>query len=236
MKPEIMLLGTFHMAVEPEMIHKHKDELSSLTASLKEWKPTKIAVEKSFFLEEELNKRLEQFLKGEQAPAFDEVEQIAFPLAASLEQNHLYPVDEIVDMSTPSLEQVFSWAGEHQPELLNDILSIQQDVKQMEDKQTLAGYFRYINHEDYKEQLQRVYMKLTRVGDRQHQIGVHWLKQWHHRDLAMAANILRTAGPGDRVLVLVGADHLHLVEQFLQESGDVVIQDVVPYLPEKKNV
>ncbi|MYL21278.1 hypothetical protein GLW04_15360 [Halobacillus litoralis] len=236
MKPEIMLLGTFHMAVEPEMIHKHSDELSSITASLQEWNPTKIGVEKSFFLEEEINKRLKQFLQGEQAPAYDEVEQIAFPLAEALQQDRLYPVDEMVDMSTPSLDQVFSWAEEHQPELLKEILTIQQSVKQMEDKQTLAGYFRYINDEDYKKQLKRVYMKLTRVGDRQHQIGVHWLKQWHHRDLAMAANILRTAAPGDRILVLVGSDHLHLVERFLKESGDVTIQDVTPYLPEKKNV
>jgi len=231
-KPEVMLLGTIHMAMEPQTVNDQQDHIHTIVEAFKKFNPTKIAVEKSFLIEEELDRKYREFLSGELKPAYDEVEQIAFRLAHQLEHPRVYPVDEVVDMNTPSLNQVFEWAKEYQPELFQEILEVQSNLKKMENDEDLLHSLSYINRPDYIQELQRVYMKLAKVGDRQHQVGVQWLKQWHHRDLAVSANIARMSGPHDRILVLIGGDHLHLLNQFLTDSGDFIIQSPLPYLPE----
>ncbi|MCA0984106.1 DUF5694 domain-containing protein [Halobacillus yeomjeoni] len=228
--PEIMVVGTTHMAMNPNTVNQQQEEIKSLVESLSRFKPTKIAVEKSFLLQEELDRRYTEFQQGNLTPAYDEVEQIAFRLSALAKHTRVYPVDEVVDMSKPSLEEVFTWAKEHQPHLFKEILDVQATLKTMENDETLLETLKYINHPDYIKELQRVYMKLARVGDHQHQIGVQWLKQWHQRDLSIAANIARIAEPNDRILVLMGGDHIHLLTRFLEDSGDFSLTPALSYL------
>ncbi|CDQ20439.1 hypothetical protein SAMN05192559_105299 [Halobacillus karajensis] len=230
-KPEILLVGTFHMAMDPEKVNEQQEEILDVVHSLKDYNATKVAVEKSFLIEEELDRKFQEFKKGSLTPAYDEVEQFGFRLAYELELPRIYPVDEIVDMSSPSLNQVFEWAKQHQPELFQEILQVQKKLKTMESNHSVKGILQYVNNPDYIQELQRIYIKLTRVGDRQHQIGVQWLKQWYHRDLAIAANIARITERNDRVLVLIGGDHLHLLQQLLHESGDFQIPSTSKYLP-----
>ncbi|WP_245807819.1 DUF5694 domain-containing protein [Halobacillus massiliensis] len=231
MKPEVLILGTSHFAIEPDIVNHQQESIHSLVESLKEFQPTKIAVEKPFLIEGELQRKYEEYCSGGLIPAYDEVEQIAFPLAQHFEHNVLYPVDEVVDMSTPALNQVFEWAKEHQPALFQEIMEVQHHLKERENTDNFLTTLRSINEPAYIKELQRIYMKLTRVGDRQHQVGVKWLKQWHERDLAIAANIARAAEPDDRILVLIGGDHVHLLTQFLKESQDFEIIPSLNYIP-----
>ncbi|MEC3883825.1 DUF5694 domain-containing protein [Halobacillus sp. HZG1] len=230
-KPEILLVGTFHMSMNPEMVNEQQEEIHEIVRSLKEFKPTKITVEKPFLIEEELDRKYKAFRNNTLTPTFDEVEQFAFRLADDLDLPSIHPIDEVVDMSKPTLNQVFEWAKEHQPSLFNEIMEVQKRLKSMENNETIKSILQYVNDPEYRKELQRVYMKLARVGDRQHQVGVHWLKQWHHRDLAIAANISRISGKNDRILVLIGGDHLHLLQQFLIDSGDFKVCSASSYLP-----
>lgn len=230
-KPEILLVGTFHMSMNPEMVNEQQEEIHEIVRSLQEFKPTKITVEKPFLIEEELDRKYKAFRNNTLTPTFDEVEQFAFRLADDLDLPSIHPIDEVVDMSKPTLNQVFEWAKEHQPSLFNEIMEVQKRLKSMENNETIKSILQYVNDPEYRKELQRVYMKLARVGDRQHQVGVHWLKQWHHRDLAIAANISRISGENDRILVLIGGDHLHLLQQFLIDSGDFKVCSASSYLP-----
>lgn len=231
-KPEIILLGTFHMSMDPAKVNDQQEEIHQVVQSLKKYQPTKIAVEKSFLLEEELERKYQEYQQGQLIPAYDEVEQFAFRLAHELDMPRVHPVDEIVDMSSPTLNQVFEWAKEHQPELFREVLNVQKRLKEKEQNHTIKEILHYVNDPEYIKEMQRIYMKLTRVGDRQHQIGVQWLKQWHHRDLAIAANIARITNRQDRILVIIGGDHLHLLRQFLEDSGDYHLPHIQPYLPQ----
>ncbi|RWZ58182.1 hypothetical protein EQV77_10400 [Halobacillus fulvus] len=229
-KPDILLFGTFHFSMEPQAVNEQMEDILRIVKQLEAYQPTKIAVEKSFLVEEELDRKYRDFQDGKLTLTYDEVEQFAFRLAHALDHPTLYPVDEIVDMTSPSLNQVFEWAKEHQPELFTEIAAIQGKLQEMDTSTSLIERLKTINHPDYIRTLQKIYMKLTLVGDRQHQVGVSWLKQWHHRDLAIAANLARITEPEDRVLMLVGGDHLHLLRQFLHDSGDFSLSDVNDYL------
>ncbi|RDY72076.1 DUF5694 domain-containing protein [Halobacillus sp. SY10] len=231
-KPEILLVGTFHMSMNPEMVNDQQEEIREIVHSLRKFKPTKIAVEKPFLIEEEMERKYKAFRNNTLTPTYDEVEQFAFRLANEMDLPSVYPIDEMVDMSRPSLNQVFKWAKEHQSSLFKEIMEIQNKLKSMENNKTIRNILHYLNDPDYSKELQRIYMKLARVGDRQHQVGVQWLKQWHHRDLAISANISRIAEKGDRILVFIGGDHLHLLQQFLTDSGDFKVLSAKPYLPQ----
>ncbi|MFC7061870.1 DUF5694 domain-containing protein [Halobacillus seohaensis] len=228
-EPEILLMGTMHFAMDADIVDHQKDQIQKVVDNLKEFEPTKIAVEKSFLIEEELDRKYKEYKNHQLIPSYDEVEQLAFPLAHHFEHSQVYPVDEVVDMSNPTLNQTFEWAKEYQPTLFKEIMEVQANLKKFENNSTFIERLKTINHPDYIAELQRVYMKLTRVGDRQHQVGVKWLKQWHERDLAIAANIGRITTPEDRVLVLIGGDHLHLLRQFLLDSGDFRVSSFLDY-------
>ena len=229
-KPEIMLVGMFHMAVDPATVNDEQKEIMALKEKMEKFEPTKIAVEKSFYVEEEMNKRYQSFLKDDLQLAYDEVEQLGFRIAKTMNHPQLHSVDEIVDMTSPTLEQVFEWAKEHQPALFKDLMTSQQKLQQSITGKSTSEKLTFINSTAYHNELRRIYMKISRIGDRQHQVGVHWLKQWHQRDLAIAANISRIVKDDDRLLVLIGADHLHLLEQFLEDSQDYQLISTNQYI------
>lgn len=230
-KPNILLVGMIHMAVDPTLVNERKSEIEKVCEVLSTFQPTKIAVEKSYYVEEEMNRRYEAYRNGDISPAYDEVEQIGFRIANALSHPCLFAVDEIVEMSSPTIDQVFEWAKQHQPELFQDIMSIYQRLHQKrETTPSFLHKIKTINEEDFLLDLKKVYMKIAQVGDRQHRIGVQWLKQWHHRDLAISANLLQIAQPDERILVFIGEDHLHLLQQLLSDSQNVTLSSIKDYM------
>lgn len=228
-KTEIMLVGTVHMSVDPQAFIADQEKVIEIVDQLKAYKPTKIAVEKSYYVEEELNRRYQKFINGSLTLTGDEVEQFGFRLAHHFDHPKLYAVDEIVDMSKPSLDYVFQWCKEYQPQLFEEILKIQKELGKLDDNDKLTSRILTVNSDKYNQLLQQLYMKLTKVGDRSHQIGVRWLKQWHERDLSIAANLSRITVQGDRILLLIGSDHLHLLHHFLEASQDYNIHSPTKY-------
>jgi pheromone shutdown protein TraB len=55
--------------------------------------------------------------------------------------------------------------------------------------------------------------------------------QWYHRNLLIATNITRLSqGPGERILVLIGAGHAKLLREFLSEVPGFEVVDCLRYL------
>lgn len=231
-KPEIILLGTYHMAMNPESVNQHQGEISEIIHELKEFNPTKIAVEKSFLLSKEVNRRLQEYIAGTFRLGYDEVDQFGYRLAKELDHKELYTIDEEVNMTSPALNQVFEWAENYQPDLLTQIIEIQQQLAKMEPEDSSPLHrLKAINNADYSSTLEKLYLKLTLIGNHQHQVGAAWLKQWHQRDLSIFANVSRLAVNGDRILLLIGKDHLPLLNHFFEASGSFEMVPAYEYLP-----
>ena len=77
-------------------------------------------------------------------------------------------------------------------------------------------------------------MTLARVGDGINNIGVDWLSNyWYRRNLMIPyANISRISSTEDRILVIYGSGHMHLLTQFMKESGLYSLDSVENYLKE----
>lgn len=77
----------------------------------------------------------------------------------------------------------------------------------------------------------RRYINLARIGRDRDYVGIDWLRWWYQRNLAIYVNLARLMeSASDRILLIIGAAHVHLVSQFLQESGLCTLESTYDYL------
>src|SRR4051812_3260498 len=101
-RPEILVLGTYHMANPGHDIHnmqaddvlspKRQQEITQLIAVLKKFNPTKIAIE-SDVSSGRLAKEYSDYLAGKYTLSRNEIDQIGYRLAKELGHRTVYPVD-----------------------------------------------------------------------------------------------------------------------------------------------
>ncbi|SIS48836.1 DUF5694 domain-containing protein [Salimicrobium flavidum] len=224
----VLLVATPNFSVHPSLVQE--EVLTALSEKFASFEPTALAIEKNYYLEEEINKNLHAYIEDDFVLTHDSMEQFAFRTAKQSDLPSLHMIDELVDMSSPSLEQVFTWAEEYQPELLKDIITIKQKADRFREEENLVHYLTQINREDYLSLVQNLHATLNIVGDRHHQVGTSWLKQSFEKNLAIAANIERLCVHEERVLVFVSEETLPLLKNMIRNSGRVTIEDPLSYL------
>lgn len=75
-----------------------------------------------------------------------------------------------------------------------------------------------------------LYNETSLIGGGAQQTGVEAVAIWYRRNLAICANMLQAAKPGDRVAVFFGAGHLHLLRQCAAETPGVTLVDARDHL------
>ena len=75
-------------------------------------------------------------------------------------------------------------------------------------------------------------MRSARVGLGDQYPGANWVSHsWYDRNLKIYVNLTRIAeSADDRILLIIGAGHVYLIQQFLEESGDYIIESPLKYL------
>src|SRR5438270_10516547 len=101
-RPEILVLGTYHMAnpghdifnmkADDVLASKRQAEMAELIEVLKKFHPTKIAVESDAGTEK-IPKRYADYLAGKYELTANEIDQIGLRLAKELGHKTVYPVD-----------------------------------------------------------------------------------------------------------------------------------------------
>jgi Family of unknown function (DUF5694) len=77
----------------------------------------------------------------------------------------------------------------------------------------------------------RNYFDIALIGDAAAQPGAAWVGHWYARNLRVFANLERLApSKTDRVLVIYGAGHAYLLNQFAVESGAFDVKPVSQFL------
>ena len=77
----------------------------------------------------------------------------------------------------------------------------------------------------------RAYRATIRVGGADDYAGAEMARDWYERNLKIYANILRiTESKNERALVVIGASHIKLLQQFATESGDFELEKADRYL------
>ena len=76
------------------------------------------------------------------------------------------------------------------------------------------------------------YLQTARIGLDAQYPGANWVGHlWYARNLKIYANLTRiTESTDDRILLIIGAGHVFLVQQFLEDSGNYNIESPLKYL------
>lgn len=90
----------------------------------------------------------------------------------------------------------------------------------------------WLNREDNVSEDHKIYMKLALLGDDSNPIGTKWTAYyWYYRNLLIYRNLINLIeSDEERIFVLYGSGHLHLLLQFLRESGLVNVEVAGDYL------
>jgi hypothetical protein len=240
-KTQVLVVGMVHLdnpgrdvinfEIKNVLGERRQKEIREVVERLKAFRPTKIALEAPPASTAVMQRRLDQYTAGKYALKADERDQIGVRLAKEAGHKSLYGVDYEMDLD---FDRMFAFAQKNgQGELLDRLINgFKSKMKPRPDAE-------YLERHSIREILQDAntpgsdfpYLALLAVGKDKEYPGADTVAHWYHRNLLIATNISRLSqGPGERILVLIGAGHAKLLREFLSEVPGFEVVDCMRYL------
>ena len=251
---KVVTLGSFHFdfpnldvkktdnedqidVLEPE----YQKEIELIVDKLEKFKPTIIVIEQRPEHQEKYDSLYTHYIDGEHQLTRDEEQQIGFRLAKRLDLKQLYCVDawgaDYEDVKqlfegtdSISKQKFMDFFYNHPDSLLNPYRNekevfktkgILAELKRINDDDRIAKTLGYY--------LVGVFKYETPEND---QFGVDFTTGWwFNRNLRIFRNIQRiNATPEDKILVIYGAGHMNLLNNFFEVSPEYQLLKVNDYL------
>jgi hypothetical protein len=240
-RPEIMVLGTYHMSNPGHDIHnmqaddvlspKRQQEIAQLIAVLKRFHPTKIAIEADVG-----SKRVEQeytdYLAGKYTLTRNEDDQIGYRLAKELGHLAVYPVNE--DGEFP-WQRVVNYAKANGRAEKFDAINagwgtLAKEQGDFLQSHTVLEMFEYLNSDSRVARDVALYYECVRFGDPYEYAGPDLLAAWFQRNIRIYSNIVKLVeSPNDRILVIYGAGHLGWLRQDIANDATVKLRKLADF-------
>ncbi len=233
-RAEVLVLGVYHMSnpgrdifnmqADDVLSPKRQDEISRLTAVLKKFNPTKIAVERSTG-DKVLSKDFAAYLAGDRELTRNETEQIGFRLGKALGHTTIYPVDVEADFPFPRLVD-YAKAHGRSGELDSMLAEVGEAVKAQNAylaSHTVLETLLFMNSDDNVAESMGLYYRQAHFGEPWNWAGADLVSDWFRRNMRIYSNIVQLVdSPDERVLVIYGAGHLGWLQQMV--SGDPTVR------------
>lgn len=249
-KADVAILGTFHFASNADSYKRrfHLDigseqvqkELESLNEKLKKYQPTKVMVEYPIAKQNYLDSLYRAYLVGSYKLRANEVYQLGFRLAKSLEHDRIYAIDVQAPLHLENEIPLEEW-GDYayktgHLDKMNAYNSIMEEHHRMVDSLKtvlpLTDYFKFINSED--ETSISGYEKLGGIvglGATDTYVGADGITMDYRRNLRIYANVLSLIeDSNDRFLIIYGSNHKFILGHLFQSSPELNYVDVIEYL------
>lgn len=246
-KAKVLILGTYHFGkcgghlVDVEVGNitsdKIQNEINEVVEKLQTFKPTKIAVEAREEKSKELNEVYSEYccnnayLSNQIISHRNEIVQIAFRLGQRLNLDKIYPVDYPVDLP----DNHFEYAKKNCPNIynkfINEINEFGDFINKFIGSHTVCENLKYLNDPSrIAKEHSDLYLHLAQIGAGDTYYGVDMLTEWYRRNLYILGNLQRIAEPEDRILVLYGAGHCKILQDFVKEYNGFELVDTLDYL------
>ena len=246
-------MDAFNFKMDDVLAPKRQREIEQLVSQLKAFQPTKIALEADERFDPEINANYQGYLEGAYELKRGEGDQIGFRLAKQMGHPKIYCVDYWPEQDPffpegfdSDLTDADKFAQEHNQEhLLPSIEDFyaDSDVKfhQEEDGRVWIEPVKYEsiidmyirgNKPEGRRADHQGYLRSARIGLGDQYPGANWLSHfWYDRNLKIFVNLTRiTESANDRILLIIGGGHVFLVQQFLEDSGDYIVESSLDYL------
>lgn len=245
-RAQLMVLGTTHfdnpnrdisnMAVDDVLQPTRQKQIQLLIEAIARFKPTRIAIEMPPSAQLVLNHSYAEYRAGRYTLTANERDQLGLRLATMLKLPQLDAVDYKGGPPGPDDAYDFSaYAAAHDLEARYAAFLAEGKKYAAEETEylkthTMLDWFRRANAPAYRLANNRFYFRMLQFGDSQHNPGANWVGGWHARNLIILENVRRLAKPQDRVLIIFGAGHSYLLDQFARESGTFEVVDTESFL------
>lgn len=241
----MLLLGSYHFAnpgldavqmeADDVLSPQRQEEIAEVVQRLAAFQPTKVAFEQVTALDDQLNDEYAAYRRDEFELPRGEQYQIGFRLAKAMGHERVYPVDWNEKVGDVHLGHLYEYAQSHHPDIAARLQgsgeALTEGFQEAQKRSTVREMLLGINAPDSSARDHAIYLQLARIGEGTNYLGVEWVvNYWYRRNMIIYANIARITEPGDRVLVIYGSGHLHLLAQFLRESGSFQVESAFGYL------
>lgn len=240
-KPSVLVLATYHMhnpgrdlmnvKSDDVLTEKRQKEIRDFVNLLKRFKPTKIAVEVPFG-SVKLDEQYSRYLRGEYQLTQNEIDQIGFRLAKQSNHRKIYGADA---EGAFDIGRVFAFAGANdQQHIVDKGMAIGKRQVAEENKlirtSTVTEIYKAINDQQRINEAHQAYMLMSGVGKDKEYPGANLLADWYKRNLKIFSNIVRiTESKNERILIIIGGNHVKLLQQFIEDSGEYNLEKANKY-------
>lgn len=230
-KAQILILGTFHMReVEGLDTERRVKEIKEVVSKIKQFHPTKIAVEMEPKDSKRCNAQLKSYQDGSFTLPMNEIYQLGFRLAKELGHVRVYPTDWMGHSET-SIGDIQHYAEQHQSEVWKEMLAEMGEVPALTAEQSILDYHKVLNQPQLLEAVHKVHVNMARIGTIDQYVGVDWLSWWYKRNLIMFSNLANLIESKDeRILMIVGIGHSAILTHLIEESEVFDVVDPFVYL------
>jgi hypothetical protein len=227
--------GDLFMTEKVDMFSKaRQNEINEVITCLKKYKPTKVALEVLQENETALNDNYVSYKNGELSLTINEVDQIGFRLAKECNLEQVYAVDWNGNQEDiPDLGNLDEWLDTADFKAFERIgQELTSETSTYLEQHSIKEFLLWLNDTKNVLKGQEMYMKLALVGSKSNPVGAMWTaKYWYYRNMLIYKNIVNLIDSNEeRIFVLYGAGHLHLLLQFLKESELFNVKVVRDYL------
>lgn len=237
-RPTLLVLGTSHFAnpgrdlvnveVDDVLSERRQREIKLVVEELSRFRPTHVAVEVDPAHQAALDTRYQDYLEGRYELGRNEVFQLGFRLAAAAGLERVIAID--ADINSPGDKEDYNWyayAKEHDPDRLARLSEPDDSSVIRLGEQSIGQWLRELNTPEALAASHQVYFDIALIGDEERHVGANWVGYWYARNLKIFEKLARLTGrPDDRIVVVYGAGHGHLLRQFAVESRAFRLVDV----------
>ncbi|MEX0274857.1 MAG: DUF5694 domain-containing protein [Flavobacteriaceae bacterium] len=235
-RAQVLVVGSFHFNFPGLDTHKtddahkidvlkepKKSELEELVAYIKQFKPTKVAIEAKPSWNS--GKKYEAYKNGKYRDLRDETFLIGMRIAMDMGLDTVYGIDarslnyDLYQKDSVFLGSLFDKVDWDTPdpywEKAEKYMAYEDDMMK---KTTLLNFFRHMNSREIHNTNFGLYLTgafASGEGQGADKLSI-W---WYNRNARIFANLINiTEGPEDRILVLFGNGHAAILRQFLEAS------------------
>jgi Family of unknown function (DUF5694) len=221
LKKEIILVGTYHFEQDKEIIERKEQDIHDLVDYLAQYKPTKVALEWERSNDKELNI---EYQKSNGNYSIEEIQQIGFRLAKKLNHDKLYAVNWAGRISQEDMTELNRSIQNSYPEILYTLKNVSENTPEITLKTPLIYSYRKLNDIESTKELEKMYLSFLVVTDNKgKKIGFDFLNKWMERELMVFKNIMDMSDTEDRILLIIGSDHLWMLRKLFDGNDWNVI-------------
>ncbi len=244
-KPEILIVGTYHMAnpghdifntsADDVLSPKRQTEIAELLAVLKRFRPTKIAIESTVY-DDTRKKQYADYLAGKHTLTRNEIEQVGFRLARELGMKTIHPVDYDGDFPWQRLVNFAKATGKSPQfdQLYADMGAFFKKQGEFLPTHTILETLLFINADNRVAVDVGFYFREVHFGEVGDYAGADLLTSWYQRNMRIYNNITSLIeSPDERILVIYGAGHLGWLRQAAENDPTVRLRKLAEFVTEQ---